>query len=443
MNVEGMNALPFPSTISSFLFDIRHSIFDIPFSPLILCPFDPLPLLPFAPSPLPIPPFPECVLRFAVTRTTTMPTHYEASLERDLNRIREKVRQMVDLASRALNDSVDAFLTANRPKAYLVVLRDQHIDELEREIDRLCLEFLVRQQPVASPLRFVYATIKINQDLERVGDYCESIARNSLKISHLNLHFLHRRYQEMAGIAIPMLRNAVRAFLEQDVDLARKTMQSESEVDRFRSVINNEVFGYQQGGRIPLEAMTPLLTIARRLERVSDQADNICEEVLYTCTGRYAKHQGADLFRVLLVDRNNSCLSQIAEAIGNSLQEPKFMFTSAGIDPAPLDSRMVEFLTSKGIDIARHSSKAIDQVPNLEYYQVVIAFGKETLNAIQLPAKSVLIDWNLPDPCAVQGTDEEVKAAYQKAHDFIEQHLRDLTRAMLGAEIEPTRIIGS
>jgi len=372
-----------------------------------------------------------------------MPTHYEESLERDLNRIREKLRHMVGLAARSLDDSLDAFFTANRPKAYLVVLRDQNIDELERDIDRLCLEFLVRQQPVASPLRFVYATIRINQDLERVGDYCESIARNSLKISHLDLHFLHDRYREMASIAVPMLRDAVRAFVERDVDLAKKTMQSENEVDRFRTIINNDVVRYQQAGRIPLEALTPLLTIARRLERVSDQADNICEEVIYICTGRYARHQGADVFRVLFVDKHNSCLSQMAEAIGNSLQEPRFMFTSAGLEPAPLDPRIAEFLKTKGIDPAHHSSQAIDQVPNLEYYQVVIAFGRETLKSLQLPAKSVLIDWNLEDPCAFAGSAEQVEASYEKAHRFIEQHLRDLTQAMLGAEIEPTRIIGS
>jgi len=349
---------------------------------------------------------------------------------------------MVALALRALDDSLEAFLTANRPKAYLVVLRDQQIDELEREIDRLCLEFLVRQQPVASPLRFVYSSIKINQDLERVGDYCESIARNSLKVSHLDLSFVHPQYKEMASLAIPMLRDAVRAFVEQDVELAKKTMQSESQVDRLRTAINSEMIRYQQEGRIPLEALTPLLTIARRIERVSDQADNICEEVIYTCTGQYSKHKGADVFRVLFVDQHNSCLSQIAEAVGNSLGESRFLFTSAGIEPAPLDPRTVAFLKEKGFDIGRHTSKGIDQVPNLEYYQVVIVFGKETRSAIQLPVKSVLLDWNLPDPCGME-TSDQAGAAFEKAYDFVDRHLRDLTQAMLGAEIEPTRILGS
>ncbi|HXK60864.1 MAG TPA: PhoU domain-containing protein, partial [Acidobacteriota bacterium] len=251
------------------------------------------------------------------------------------------------------------------------------------------------------------------------------------------------RYREMTSLVIPMLRDAARAFVDQDPDLARKTMKSESEADRFRTIINTEVVQYRQEGRIPLEAMTPLLTIARRLERVSDQADNLCEEVIYACTGEYSKHKGADFFRVLFVDQHNSCLSQIAEAVANSLGEPKFLFTSAGIDPKPMHPETAEFLKERGLDVSHHKSKGIDQVPNLDYYQVVIAFGPETLNAIRMPGKTVLLDWNLEDPCALSQSPEQAKAAFERAYKFMEQHLRDLTQAMLGAEIEPARITGS
>src|ERR1041385_5654132 len=106
----------------------------------------------------------------------------EESLQRDVDRIRAKVTLMAALAERALRDCVSAIRENNRQLAYSIILRDQRIDELEKEIDRLCLEFLVRQQPVAGPLRFVYATIKINLELERVGDYAESIACQVIKL---------------------------------------------------------------------------------------------------------------------------------------------------------------------------------------------------------------------------------------------------------------------
>jgi phosphate transport system protein len=91
-----------------------------------------------------------------------MATRLEESLERDIDRIRREVREMSGLAERALHDCVSALQGGNRQQAYAVILRDQYIDEKEKAIDRLCLEFLVRQQPVGVHLRLAYSTIKVN-----------------------------------------------------------------------------------------------------------------------------------------------------------------------------------------------------------------------------------------------------------------------------------------
>ncbi len=111
--------------------------------------------------------------------------HLEESLQRGIDLIRGKVVEMADLSERALKASLQALIEQNRQLAYSVILRDQYIDELETELDRLCLEFMVRQQPAASHLRFVFATIKINKGLERVGDYAENIARRARSASWL------------------------------------------------------------------------------------------------------------------------------------------------------------------------------------------------------------------------------------------------------------------
>src|SRR5438046_8005343 len=104
-----------------------------------------------------------------------MVTHLEESLQRDIDFIRGKVQEMAARDEQALNTCLAALQQSNRQLAYSVILRDRHIDELEKEIDRLCLEFIVRQQPGAGHLRFVYATIKINAELARIGDSAESI----------------------------------------------------------------------------------------------------------------------------------------------------------------------------------------------------------------------------------------------------------------------------
>src|SRR6478672_8445923 len=240
-----------------------------------------------------------------------MTSHYEESLQRDRKSIQNKILEMSKLAQRALRDALKALVERNRVLAYAVILRDQYIDELEKEVDRLCLEFLVRQQPAAGHLRFAYATIKINLELERIGDYAESIARQVLKISGMDFQPSYEKFIAIANLSIPMLQQAVEAFLKQDAQRARSTMVIEEEVDTLRNGINAALLNQRQEGKIPLEALTPLMTIARRFERVSDQAKNICEEVLYMCTGEYAKHRGTEVLRVLFVDKGNSCRSQM------------------------------------------------------------------------------------------------------------------------------------
>jgi phosphate transport system protein len=362
-----------------------------------------------------------------------MPTHLEESLQRDIDRIRGKVTEMGGLAERALTDCVQAIGTKNRQLAYSVILRDQRVDELEKEIDRLCLEFLVRQQPVAGPLRFVYATIKINAELERIGDYAESIARQILKLSAMPVEMPRERFNEIAGISIPMLRQTIHAFTTQNAELARETMRQEAVVDDLRNVINAELVELRQNDKIPLEALNPLMTIARRFERVSDQAKNICEEVLYMCTGEYQKHKGTEVYRVLFVDEHNACRSQIAEGIANSLGQSKFSFSSAGLDPRPIDAATVEFLKGKGIDISRHASQSIDQVPNLEHYQIIVLLASEAQKRFSPPpAKTVVLDWSIRDPAQIQGTPAEVRAAYEEAYQSIHAHIHDLVEAILG-----------
>ena len=362
-----------------------------------------------------------------------MLSHYEESLQRDVKLIRKKVLEMAGLAERALKTSLQALMERNRQLAYVVILRDQYIDELEKEVDRLCLEFLVRQQPAGTHLRFAYATIKINLELERIGDYAESIARQVLKLSSLDPQPSYEKFAAIANLSIPMLQQAVQAFINQNPDLARSTMVIEEEVDLLRNGINAALMQQHQLGKIPLEALTALLTIARRFERVSDQAKNICEEVLYLCTGEYAKHKGTEVLRVLFVDIRNACRSQMAEAIANSLGKPEFVFSSAGIDPHPIDPMTVKFLAQKGLDISHHQSKSVSQIPNLDHYQVIVALAQEAQKVFPPPpTKTVGLDWNVKDPSFVEGSPEEIGAAYEETFQYINTHIRDLVEAILG-----------
>jgi phosphate transport system protein len=315
-------------------------------------------------------------------------------------------------------------------------LRDQFIDEDEKELDRLCVEFLVRQQPVAKHLRFVYAALKINNELERIGDYAESIARQVLKISSLDIKISYDKFRELAGVSIGMVGDTMKAFLDQDPELARRSMALEEKADVLRDDINRDLYELQRTNKLPLAALTPLLTIARRYERAADQAKNMCEEVLYMCTGEYMKHLGTQTFRVLFVDDHKSSTSQMAEGIGSSLDLPNFVFSSAGLRPQPVDPRTVEFMTGQGIDITRQSSCAVDQIPNFDQYQIIVALTPEAQAAFPPPpTKTVSLDWSVPDPAQVQGDAATVRAAYTQTFKYIESHIRDLAQAMLGEDL--------
>lgn len=352
-----------------------------------------------------------------------------------MDRLRGKIAEMAVLGERALRQCVDALVRGDRQLAYAVILRDLFIDEQEKEIDRLCLEFLVRRQPVAQPLRFAFAAIKIDLELERVGDYAESIARQIVKLVQMEAVFPAESFVGIADMAIPMLRDAVQAFTQGDAGLARSVIEREEAVDLQKRSMNAALVTLFKENKITLEALNALSTIARRFERVSDQARNIAVEALYVCTGHYAKHGSGDAFRILFVDEFGSCRSQIAEAIASGLKVPRFEFASAGMDPRAVDPVTAEYLRSMGADPARAIPRAVVQVPDLDRYHVIAFLSPGAKRAFpQRPMKRIFLEWFVDDPSQAAGTPEEVRAGYDRTRRTLEGHIRDLVDAILGKE---------
>jgi phosphate transport system protein len=338
---------------------------------------------------------------------------------------------MGQLVEAAVRGSIRAVLSRDRQVAYGVILRDGAIDDAEKQIDRLCLRFLVRHQPAAGLLRFVYASIRINLELERVGDYAEAIAREALRLSRIEAPLPLDRLQQIANLAEPMLHDAIRSFVDQDPALATRTIEGDEAVDLMRDKLTADVTREFREGKLPFEALYPLIMVIRRLERVSDQARNISMETLYMSTGEIARHRSSPVLDVLFVDERSSCRSLMAETIGTSLGDQGFVFSSAGIDPLPVGTTTVAFMASKGFDVSRAVPRAVTAVENLEQQDVIILLAPEAQRAFpRRPRKAVLIQWPIEDPSLVRGTDAEVQAAYEKAYAFIETHIRELVAAI-------------
>jgi phosphate transport system protein len=353
-----------------------------------------------------------------------------------MDRLRSHLLDMATLGERSLQQCIDALLRGDRQLAYAVILRDLFIDAQEKAIDKLCLEFLVRQQPAGEPLRFAFGAIKINLELERVGDYAESIARQIVKLVSLEVPYPKEAFTEIAGMAIPMLRDSIRSFVDRRADLAQSVIEREETVDLLKRQVNARLVDLFKEGKLPLEALNALSAIARRFERVSDQARNISMESLYVSTGAYAKHPDTDVFRILFVDEDGAGAAPIAEAIGTALNQPKFIFTGASLEPRPIPPATAEFLRAKGVDVSRLVPRALNQVPNLDRYHVIVFLAKAAKRAFpQQPQKGVFLDWFVeraalePSATAEAGS----PAALEQIYRFLGGHLHDLVDAILGS----------
>ena len=361
--------------------------------------------------------------------------HLEQSLQQDIERISAKFVEMAGLVVQALQSCVRALEEQNRQLAYSVILRDQRIDELEKELDRLSLEFIVRQQPVARHLRFAYAAIKINSQLERVGDYAESMARQILALCSMGLTVPSDLFRPIADQSIPMVRDAITAFTTQDPALAKQTIEREDAVDRLRHQLSRDLLQLNTNGKLPLEALAPLQNVLNRFERVADQAKSISQDVLYLCTGEYVKHFGSEVYRVLFVDDDNASLSQMAEAVGVALNQPNFVFTSAGIERAPVDLATTTFLRLKGLDTSRLSAKSLDQVLYREHYQIVIALSREAHKAFPPPpTKAVCLDWSTATNGEPIDTEGHLQDRFEYSYGYLVEHIKDLVQAVLSDE---------
>jgi len=338
---------------------------------------------------------------------------------------------MAGLVESALELSLRALVARDRQLAYSVILRDQYIDELETELNRLTLEFLARHQPVAGHLRFAFAAIQINKELERIGDYAESVARQTLVISSLEPQPAYEKFVELGELAIHMFGDAVQSFLKGDGDLAARTMRIEERANTLRNNINAEVAEAVKQGALPQASLNPLLTVARRFERVTDQAKNFCEEVLYMCTGEFVKHKGTDLFRILFVDSSNACLGQMAEGIARAMNRPRMAFSSAGITPRSVIPLLAEFMNGKGIDVSSQTSKSLDQVADLEHFQVIVTLDPNSRKMLpDFAAKTIVLAWSIEDPISLEGGPEVVKKGFERAWEALSAHIAELLDAI-------------
>ena len=355
-------------------------------------------------------------------------------MQHDITQLTDAVTGMSALVERSLQNAVQAFLTQDRRLAFSVILRDRFVDEKEEELNRLALQFLIRHQPPGGPLRMAYAAIRISLELERMGDYAESIARQTLRLAASPAEATRARFAEMSDMTVGMLRDAIKAFVTRDADLAARTIEVETTVDGLKADLAKDLLALANELGWSFESLNPWLHVSRRLERASDQARNICHEVIYMCTGRPTRHQGESTVRVLFVDDTHGSLSQMAQAIGERLAKPGVVFASAGLSPQRLDPATIAFMQTKGVDLSKAPPRGIFDVPDFERFQVVVALSDRVKQTLSQEVRGrVFLEWRHPEPATGTGSPEEMSRALEAAYARLEADVVDLL-AIVGDE---------
>ena len=214
----------------------------------------------------------------------------ERHLDLELDGLRDDLVRMAGLAEAAIGLAVKALVSRDAEMARQVIASDDAINTLEVEIDERCLRTMARYQPEAKDLRFLAMALKINNDLERMGDQAVNIAERTLELLKEPLLKPLIDLPRMAELAQRMVKDSLDAFVQQDVARAREVCRQDDQVDRLDDQIFRELLTYMMQDPRAITRAVNLILVSRHLERIADHATNIAEDVIYLTEGKTIKH---------------------------------------------------------------------------------------------------------------------------------------------------------
>jgi phosphate transport system protein len=198
---------------------------------------------------------------------------------------------MAALAQQAVESAVDAFLQRDKGLCQYVKQNESAIDAAQQELDEMAYELLAKEQPMAIDLRFILAVIKINGDLERIGDQSMGIARRTKEILKVEEVDLPVDFAAMGEFAGRMIRSAVQALLDGDARLADSIREMDDEIDRMNRRAHDDLLKLiEEKPQFTRQAMSAIL-VAKHLERIADHASNIATDVIFWIRGADVRHQ--------------------------------------------------------------------------------------------------------------------------------------------------------
>jgi phosphate transport system protein len=208
-----------------------------------------------------------------------------------LAELKDKLLAMAALSQQAVESAVDAYLQRDKGLCKYVKQNERAIDTAQRDLDEMAYELLAKEQPMAIDLRFILSVIKINGDLERIGDQSMGIARRTKELLKHEEIEMPVDFAAMGEFAARMIRSALQSLMEGDVRLAEEVREMDDEIDRMNRRANADLLQLiQDKPAFTLQAMNAIL-VAKHLERIADHARNIATDIIFWVRGADVRHQ--------------------------------------------------------------------------------------------------------------------------------------------------------
>ena len=215
-----------------------------------------------------------------------MSRHFEL----ELDQLRTMLIRMGSLVEEQIDDAVKAISEADLPLAKLVMQRDKKIDEYDNAIDQHCVRVFALTQPVAVDLRLLMAALKINNELERIGDIAVNLAERVEPLLPFQEFVRSTHIREMADAARDMVKASIDSFVNNDPELAKHILKSDDIVDNYDRETFNTMIAKMKEARENIDPASHIMIVSRHIERLADHATNIAEDVIFLVNAKIIKH---------------------------------------------------------------------------------------------------------------------------------------------------------
>jgi phosphate transport system protein len=222
--------------------------------------------------------------------TTTMREHTSREFEAELTAVREKLLAMGRQVDEVLDAAGQALVKRDIPLANQIILRDRETNDMELEIDHLCLDVMARRQPVASDLRLLTSALKLVVDLERIGDLGVNIAERIVELGDTPPLIPYEEMLPMLTLARQMVSDALGALITGNPGQARIAIEKDDVVDAYYAQIFAQVIARMRDSDVDVANATRVQAISKYIERIGDHATNIAERVVFVLTGEDIRH---------------------------------------------------------------------------------------------------------------------------------------------------------